>query len=98
MDEVRIDFDRDHLLRALEQRLGQGSLAGADFDHERNAIATSSVRDAIENRFTNEEMLPELARHSAGSLAILRRKPLRPKSTPVAARVGALRKMRPNEP
>jgi hypothetical protein len=59
MDQEGIDLDRDHAVGALQQRLGQRAFSGSDFDHDRRTLAAGGNRNAVQNRFTCEKMLPE---------------------------------------
>ena len=57
VDQVRVDFDGDYFIGALQKRFGEGAFAGADFDDERHAIGASCFRDAIQNGFSKKEVL-----------------------------------------
>jgi hypothetical protein len=58
---VRVDFNRDNFVGALEQRFGQCAFAGTDFDDARYTLAAGGFGDAIQNGFSGEEVLAEAA-------------------------------------
>ncbi len=59
MYEIGVELNGDDLVRALQQRFRQRALAGPDFDYQRLTLRARRRGDAIQNRFSNEKMLPE---------------------------------------
>ena len=58
MDQVRIDLDRDDFFGLFEQRLGERSLARADFDDQRRILAGNG-RNSRQDGFAREEVLAQ---------------------------------------
>jgi hypothetical protein len=48
----RVDFNGDYLVRPLEQRFGERTPAGSDFDDQRGSLAACSLSDSVERRCT----------------------------------------------
>lgn len=59
MHQVRIDFYRYNLTGPLQQELCKSTLAGSDFDDQRNSIAACGERNPVKNGWASEEMLPQ---------------------------------------
>ena len=72
LHQVRIHLDRDHAIRTLQQLRSQRSAAGTNLDDEFFAPRAHRTRDAIQDGIGMKKMLPELTRHVAVYVLILR--------------------------
>ena len=59
MDQVGIDLDGNYFFGPFEQRLGQRTLAGADFDDQGRTLGGNGRSDPRQDGFASEEVLPE---------------------------------------
>ena len=67
VDQVRVDLNRDHFIGAFQQRFCQRAFARANFDDARHSLAAGGFCDAIQNGFSEEEVLAEAATHEVTS-------------------------------